>query len=770
MKKTIIYLLSLLTVVSCYDDGAIRDQLQALEDSFTGLVGTVIASVNNQITSINASIDQLKDVDAELQNSIENLQAKESDLVARIEAAEELGENVAALERELAAVRAALEDLEISDEAFDNRLKALQSYVDESLKEGDDWAEATFATLEMYDSLQAELTSLKRTVNSLEMDADYLSDQLSRAIASSESSMKAWVNEKLAQGYCDINEVDAELSALEQAFTEADAALLDSVAEQQAALEQAKADLTDEYQKAIQEAIETNAGVLNDKIADAVKTALESLETQVNNVSEAVTVLESRLALLETNMLGRIQSLAFVPKYGHGKATVEKDVKRFTMNFLVKPENLASSLQALWQKDADAITAEFYYATDPATKSESPEMISLNVLSVTASDGGRLAVELAPTKSNPFTSSFWSGESSAMLYLHINDGNNDFTSDLIVLEVVEKTIDLSSEETANCYIVSDAGSYKFKPTKGNSDESVGEIARVEVLWETFGTSLAPSVGDLISYVYLGEDGHIYFYTHDTYSEGNAVIAARNSSGEILWSWHIWLTDAPKTKHLGSVYFSDRNLGATSTIPGDVAALGLLYQWGRKDPFLGSASITKKMEAKSTNDVWHYVQKDEGNGTTDYTIANPTTYITTSSEGDWLYGTNGARWKPINEKTKYDPCPPGWGLPSRYAWTFLIKDYDEFTDCWAYGEGYADVINRGVGPGLGEFAEAWWPYTGGRTYSTGGLNQVGESGAYWSGNFEYHFYCQLFCEIICPMDFDLPAACALAVRCISNTSK
>ena len=765
MKKTIIYLLSLLTVVSCYDDGAIRDQLQALEDSLTGLVGTVIASVNNQITSINASIDQLKDVDAELQNCIENLQAKESDLVARIEAAEELGENVAALERELAAVRAALEDLEISDEAFDNRLKALQSYVDESLKEGDDWAEATFATLEMYDSLQAELTSLKRTVNSLEMDADYLSDQLSRAIASSESTMKAWVNEKLAQGYCDINEVDAELSALEQAFTEVDAALLDSVTEQQAALEQAKADLTDEYQKAIQEAIETNAGVLNEKIADAVKTALESLEAQVNSVSEAVSGLESRLALLETNMLGRIQSLTFVPKYGHGKATVEKDVKRFTMNFLVKPENLVSSLQALWQKDADAITAEFYYATDPATKSESPEMIPLNVLSVTASDGGRLAVEVAPTKSDPFTSTFWSGKSSAMLYLHVNDGNNDFTSDLIVLEA-DKTVNLSEKGTANCYIVSESGSYRFVPTKGNSDDSVGEIASVEVLWETFGTSVTPSVGDLIARVYLGENGQIYFDTPETFSEGNAVIAARNSSDEILWSWHIWLTDAPQTKFGVREIFMDRNLGATSTTPGDLGALGLMYQWGRKDPFLGCGSVTKNVIAKSNGPEWQYVSRSSETGTMEYVNSHPMTFV--KSDADWCSESDCPRWScdycyPFDEKTIYDPCPNGWSLPRGDAWTTFVKDFELGKHEWAIDNGYFDFKNYGLGPVLSQHLDnTWWPAAGRRNNTTGRMMGVAQEGVYWTADAPYHL--EFFCvNVIVPMSWS-SLATAMSVRC------
>ena len=49
-------------------------------------------------------------------------------------------------------------------------------------------------------------------------------------------------------------------------------------------------------------------------------------------------------------------------------------------------------------------------------------------------------------------------------------------------------VDLSSNGTANSYIVSESGSYSFSPTKGNSSESVGAISSVDVLWETFGTS------------------------------------------------------------------------------------------------------------------------------------------------------------------------------------------------------------------------------------------------------------------------------------------
>ena len=193
---------------------------------------------------------------------------------------------------------------------------------------------------------------------------------------------------------------------------------------------------------------------------------------------------------------------------------------------------------------------------------------------------------------------------------------------------VSSATDLSALGSANCYIVSNGGIYKFKTVKGNSTESVGNIASASILWETFGTSTAPVPADLIK-AFCYKDGYIAFQTADTFKEGNAVIAAKDADGNILWSWHIWLTDQPQ----GQVYYNnagtmmDRNLGATSATPGDVGALGLLYQWGRKDPFLGSSSISSNTLAKSTI-AWPYdVSSDSSTGTIAYATAHPTTFIT-----------------------------------------------------------------------------------------------------------------------------------------------
>ena len=58
--------------------------------------------------------------------------------------------------------------------------------------------------------------------------------------------------------------------------------------------------------------------------------------------------------------------------------------------------------------------------------------------------------------------------------------------------------DLSAEGTANCYLVQTAGKYKFKAVKGNSDATVGNVKKTEVLWESFGTDVKPNVGDLVT--------------------------------------------------------------------------------------------------------------------------------------------------------------------------------------------------------------------------------------------------------------------------------
>ncbi len=298
---------------------------------------------------------------------------------------------------------------------------------------------------------------------------------------------------------------------------------------------------------------------------------------------------------------------------------------------------------------------------------------------------------------------------------------------------------LSISGTANSYIVSEAGNYIFKATKGNSNEPVGTISSVVVLWETFGTDVTPNVGDLISTVSYA-DGNITFSTNSVYKEGNALIAAKDANGTILWSWHIWFTDKPKDQvyNNNAGIMMDRNLGATSATKGDVGALGLLYQWGRKDPFLSGESVSSDTPAASTLESWSTpVSSDASNGTISYATASPTTFITYNSRNyDWYYtgteDTDNTRWQ--STKTIYDPCPVGYRVPdggSSGVWSTAFGTSNNFHAAY-------DDINEGFDFGTSETYRhltneetCWYPAAGYLYSDYGRLYIVGDYGFYWS---------------------------------------
>lgn len=126
---------------------------------------------------------------------------------------------------------------------------------------------------------------------------------------------------------------------------------------------------------------------------------------------------------------------------------------------------------------------------------------------------------------------------------------------------------------------------------------VGGTPSASLYWE--------DVSGLIKSVNLegsGENAKIKVLVDKAKGKGNAVIAFK-VNGEIKWSWHVWVTDNPTN---GSTYrkgfeknkngqlipdnqwqWMDRNLGATnaSFLGSDWnKSAGLMYQWGRKDPF------------------------------------------------------------------------------------------------------------------------------------------------------------------------------------------
>ncbi len=312
-------------------------------------------------------------------------------------------------------------------------------------------------------------------------------------------------------------------------------------------------------------------------------------------------------------------------------------------------------------------------------------------------------------------------------------------------EAQESTSDLSANGTANSYIVTEAGTYKFKATQGCSDVAVG-VASVStfahpegvptaaaVHWESFGTSEMPAVGALIKDAKY-EDGYVHFSTADIFAKGNAVIVVTDETGTILWSWHIWLTDQPKeivyVNNAGTVM--DRNLGATSATPGDVGTLGLLYQWGRKDPFLSGDAITLNSNtvAASTKAYSTGFTSDATCGTVEYAIKNPTHFIKQNNNNyDWLYASthtrDTSRW--TKEKSIYDPCPAGWQVPEMSMW--IAANGNNEIAHYLVG----DRTNRGlaISSFTGTDVATWFPTAGYLMRGTGRLEQVGASADWWT---------------------------------------
>ena len=246
-----------------------------------------------------------------------------------------------------------------------------------------------------------------------------------------------------------------------------------------------------------------------------------------------------------------------------------------------------------------------------------------------------------------------------------------------------KTINLTKIESANSYVIYSAGEYIFTPTKGCSGEPLTDISSVDVLWEMNNQDTAPTASIFSSIRYSG--GKICFTTPETYVPGNALIAAKNKDGNIIWSWHIWACEDQistlKYDTAGKYLLMDRSLGALS---GGVSkpdnnkyASSLLYQWGRKDPFPGQTTQGSRNLIKVTG-----IAKTVKAGPADIpqTISNPTVFYT--GDDNWNKSTEQL-WN-SSEKTIYDPCPPGYVVPPKEV-------FSESADI--FSQGYATSVSR-----------------------------------------------------------------------------
>ena len=305
----------------------------------------------------------------------------------------------------------------------------------------------------------------------------------------------------------------------------------------------------------------------------------------------------------------------------------------------------------------------------------------------------------------------------------------------------KNAVDLSSNGSANCYIVPSTGVFRFKATKGNSNTTI-EGASAEILWRSFNTSVKPNSNDIIVGPLLKE-GYVYFATSKDYKQGNAVVAVKSQNGTVLWSWHIWVTDAniealKQTYANNAGVMMDRNLGALSAESGNPLSFGLLYEWGRKDPFTGCASyesttpIATDADWPSATNTRAIIQQNQT--ALDYSISHPMQYIYNSElPYDWQALAQDEcdiyLWK--STKTIYDPCPPGWRVPDGGENGLWKKAGIPEGSLYNSAKKGIWIQSPYCTP------DAWYPSIGGgRQWNGGGINHVGEWGNYWSCTYMY----------------------------------
>lgn len=299
---------------------------------------------------------------------------------------------------------------------------------------------------------------------------------------------------------------------------------------------------------------------------------------------------------------------------------------------------------------------------------------------------------------------------------------------------------ITIEEEANSYIIAPgSGAIHIPVSRVNKSRlgtqlNVNEAFNAHLVWTDsfFGLSATSNIKS------IGKEGAGptgYLVVEPGVSQGNAVVAIKNTAGTILWSWHIWVTDyEPTPSSTGG--FMDRNLGAIGNTPGAVNTKGLLYQWGRKDPFPNSTTINDTAEPTLFNGT----SVATGPGVTTInkvnvsqpenflnSVANPTTYYySTSKLGDWFTHTGSRNQQDDNlwgggsttPKTVYDPCPSGWRVPKINVLSSLEGKYG-FAN---YG---VTISNKG----------GFYPAAGLRGNGNENLANVGTRGYYWSANID-----------------------------------
>ena len=632
-----------------------NSQVEALE--------TRVAELESELEELNQTITVLSGSLNETRNTITNiaqtmldyanktdLTALETELLAQINTVKsdvtaltnECTEKFGVIETDIETIQQSLTSLEEADKGVAGLISALEERAAEIESDIEILENSVTGSIETVNSRIAELSGELTAVKTAIQDLQAKDLQIDDAIAS----------------------LNASMEASQQANENAMEAIEADLAEQLAQIE----GLSESLQRHIQTATTTFA----------TQEALSGLSAEIEQLK---TDYEARFDLIESEIGGivaMIQSMTPISEWSNGDASAryytdwaneKNNLATVEFNYIVRPAGAAARLAQAWAENKDLMQFRAHYTITRA----SFDFVDMDVMDVSASDD-----ILTVTGYVDGISEEWiKDQESFSVSLLVTDGKTDYCTPFVNIRGDLQGTDLSADETANCYMVHEPGYYRFRAgmsvIKNDGSQSSPSIApySAEVMWESLGTTEIPEVGCLIEPELEIRNNYVYFKTNDTWKDGNALIAVRNADGDITWSCHLWMIgDYPQHR----TYAHDAgtimgvNLGAL-----DGHSSGLLYQWGRKDPFLGTVvEQSGNTQVKSTIEWPAAVTSDETTGTKNYALSHPTTFILANKVNNhWLYQsspdlsklrigtwfTDGYTSKSLN-----DPCPPGWRIP------------------------------------------------------------------------------------------------------------
>lgn len=327
-------------------------------------------------------------------------------------------------------------------------------------------------------------------------------------------------------------------------------------------------------------------------------------------------------------------------------------------------------------------------------------------------------------------------------------------------------------ERANCYLMKPNTTIEIPVMRANESDLGVQLPDATTGW-TASIVWMNGANNLISVSNLTKSkGYFTVTAPSATNVGNALVCIKDGSGNILWSWHIWVDDEDPTtdtsKQISGSGFTwmDRNIGATESGQNHVdfsKSSPLLFQWGRKDPFFGttntsdpatgyytvydgagtafSSSNTPSYTPLTTTAVSSdYMTRYADVNNTSIGVANQLKYSvkypmlfltnwggsTASVLGSATAGYDSWGGEFNQPKSVYDPCPAGWRVPSSK------KSSTTVASPWAsFGMASAMESSRPV--------NTWWLYSGGTIVSSSAATNIGYQAAGYRNTSNGHVY-------------------------------